>query len=222
MANFDDVPMFELIYVVVNYGMSSRILNKAKECGVSGSTIFMGRGTVNNALLNFFSLYDERKEIVLLGTDSHTASHVLVELNKEFQFEKPNRGIAFTTSTCEIVGSRCYESEKTKEERGVNKPMYQIIFAIVNRGKAEDVIDAAKAAGAKGGTIVNARGSGENENIKIFNMDIEPEKEIVMILSKEDITDAIVSSIRENLGIDKPGNGIIFVQDINKAYGIYE
>jgi nitrogen regulatory protein PII len=53
-------------------------------------------------------------------------------------------------------------------------------------------------------------------------MDIEPEKEIVIILSKEDITEAIVTSIREKLEIDKPGNGIIFIQNINKAYGIYE
>lgn len=216
------MPIFELVYVVVNYGMGSRILHKAKEYGISGGTIFLGKGTVNNSLLNFLSLYDERKEIVLLGTDNHTADHALVELNKEFQFEKPNHGIVFTTSACEIIGSRCYKSEENEEGRGVNKLMYQNIITIVNRGKAEEVIEAAKAAGSKGGTIINARGSGVNETSKLFNMDIEPEKEIVIILSKEDITEAIVTSIREKLEIDKPGNGIIFIQNINKAYGVYE
>jgi nitrogen regulatory protein PII len=222
MTKYNSIPIFELIYVVVNYGMGSRILHKAKEYGISGGTIFLGKGTVNNSLLNFLSLYDERKEIVLLGTDNHTADHALVELNKEFQFEKPNHGIVFTTSACEIVGSRCYKSEENEEGRGVNKLMYQNIITIVNRGKAEEVIEAAKAAGSKGGTIINARGSGVNETSKLFNMDIEPEKEIVIILSKEDITEAIVTSIREKLEIDKPGNGIIFIQNINKAYGVYE
>ncbi|MBC7086887.1 MAG: P-II family nitrogen regulator [Tissierellales bacterium] len=222
MSNYNSMPIFEIIYVVVNYGMGSRILHKAKECGISGGTIFLGKRTVNNPLLNFLSLYDERKEIVLLGTDSHTADHALVELNKEFQFEKPNHGIVFTISASEIIGSRCYKSKEKIEGRGVSKVMYQNIITIVNRGKAEEVIEAAKAAGSKGGTIVNARGSGVNETSKIFNMDIEPEKEIVIILSKEDITDAIVTSIREKLEIDKPGNGIIFVQNINKAYGVYE
>ena len=165
---------------------------------------------------------DEKKEIVLMGTDKHTADHALVELNKDFQFEKPNHGIVFTTSMCEIIGSRCCICEENEEERGVNEPMYQIIITIVNRGKAEDVIEAAKAAGSKGGTIINARGSGVNETSKLFNMDIEPEKEMVMILSKEDITENIVSSIRERLEIDKPGNGIIFIQNVNKTYGIYE
>lgn len=222
MTNYNSMPIFELVYVVVNYGMGSRILHKAKEYGISGGSIFLGKGTVNNSLLNFLSLYDERKEIVLLGTDNHTADHALVELNKEFQFEKPNHGIVFTTSACEIIGSRCYKSEKNEEGRGVNKLMYQNIITIVNRGKAEEVIEAAKAAGSKGGTIINARGSGVNETSKLFNMDIEPEKEMVIILSKEDITEAIVTSIREKLEIDKPGNGIIFIQNINKAYGIYE
>ena len=222
MANYNKIAIFELIYVVVNYGMGSRILRKAKEHGISGGTIFLGKGTINNSMLNFLSLYDERKEIVLLGTDNHTADRALVELNKEFKFEKPNHGIVFTTSACEIVGSRCYKSEEKQEERGINKLMYQNIITIVNRGKAEEVIEAAKAVGSKGGTIINARGSGVNETSKLFNMDIEPEKEIVIILSKEDITEAIVTSIREKLEIDKPGNGIIFIQNINKAYGIYE
>lgn len=222
MTNYNSIPIFELIYVVVNYGMGSRILQKAKKHGISGGTIFLGKGTINNSLLNFLSLYDERKEIVLLGTDYHTADHALVELNKKFKFEKPNHGIVFTTSACEIVGSRCYKSEENEEGRGVNKLMYQNIIIIVNRGKAEEVIEAAKAAGSKGGTIINARGSGVNETSKLFNMDIEPEKEIVIILSKEDITEAIVTSIREKLEIDKPGNGIVFIQNINKAYGVYE
>lgn len=220
MINYDNIPIFELIYVIVNYGSGSRVLHKAKEYGISGGTVFLGRGTVNNSLLKFFSLYDEKKEIVLMGTDKHTADRALVELNKDFQFEKPNHGIVFTTSTCEIVGSRCCICEQ-KEERGVNEPMYQFIITIVNRGKAEEVIEAAKAAGSKGGTIINARGSGVHETSKLFNMDIEPEKEIVMILTKEDITEAVVSSIRERLDIDKAGNGIIFIQNVNKTYGIY-
>ena len=222
MSNFNNIPTYELVYVIVNFGMGSRILHRAKEHGISGGTISLGRGTVSNSLLNFLSLYDERKEIVLMGADTHTADHALAELNKEFHFHKPHHGIAFTTSACEIVGSRCYKSEENAEERGVNKSMYQVIITVVNRGNAEEVIEAAQAAGSKGGTIINARGSGVNETRRLFHMDIEPEKEMVMILSKEDITEAIVTSIREKLDIDQPGNGIIFVQNVNSVYGIYD
>lgn len=222
MANYDSMSMYELIYVVVNYGMGSKVLHKAKEHGISGGTICLGKGTVNNSLMNFLSLYDERKEIVLLGTDPNTAKRVLSQLDKTFHFEKPNHGIVFTTSVGKIIGSSCYKYEKIENERGVDKAMYQVIISVVNRGKAEDVIEAAQATGSKGGTIINGRGSGIHETTRLFNMDIEPEKEVVMILSKEDVTENIIAAIREKLEIDKPGNGIIFVQDVNQVYGIYE
>ena len=222
MSSIDNLSVFELIYVIVNHGIGSKVLRKAKEHGISGGTILLGRGTIYNCFLNFFSLYDERKEIVLLGADKATAEHTLVELNKEFLFEKPNHGIAFTISTCNIVGATCCNREKNEERWGVNKPMFQFIITIVNRGNAEDVIDAAKAAGSKGGTIINARGSWANENSKVFNMEIEPEKEMVMILSSENDTETIVASIREKLQIDKPGNGIILIQNVTNAYGLYE
>lgn len=220
MTNYNGTLGFELIYIVVNYGMGSKVLRKAKECGICGGTIFLGRGTVRNSLLNFLSLYDERKEIVLIGADSITSNEVISKLNEEFRFEKPNHGILFTTNVCEVKGSNNCKSCASNEERG--GMMYQNIITIVNRGRAEEVIDAAQSAGSKGGTIVNARGSGIHETRKLFNMDVEPEKEMVIILSKRDTTDSIIASIREKLDIDKPGNGIIFVQDIHQSYGIYE
>ena len=100
--------------------------------------------------------------------------------------------------------------------------MYHSITVIVDRGKAEDVIDAATKAGSKGGTIINARGSGIHETSKVFAIEIEPEKEIVLIISKSDKTEDIISSIKEELEIEKPGNGIIFVQNISEVYGLYE
>ena len=81
-------------------------------------------------------------------------------------------------------------------------------------------MDAANEVGAKGGTIINARGSGIHETNKLFSMEIEPEKEMVMILSEKSVVDSIVSSIRKKLDIDKPGKGIIFVQEVSRAYGL--
>lgn len=222
MRNNTKSPIFELIYVVVNYHMGSRVLNKAKKFGALGGTIVPAKGTVSNAIMNFFSLYDERKEIVIIGADKKAAKHILIELDKKFKFNKANHGIAFTVGTYEIVGSRCGNCDESKKEREDQKSMYQLIMTIVNRGKAEDVVEAAISAGSKGATIINARGSGINETTKLFNMDIEPEKEMVMILSKAEVTESIVTRIQEKLELDIPGNGIIFIQNVNKTYGIYE
>lgn len=220
MQPYDLMDGFELIYVVVDHGQGSKVLQKAKKYGISGGTICHGRGTVNSSLLHFLSLYEERKEVVLLGADSRTAREAIPKLDKTFKFAKPHHGILFSVGTCEILGSRC--NKALPMEEGEEKSMYQIIITVVNRGRAEDVIDAAKEKGSKGGTIINARGSGVNETTKLFNMDIEPEKEVVMILSKKDIVMDIVAHIREKLNIDTPGNGIIFIQDVKETYGVYE
>jgi nitrogen regulatory protein PII len=58
--------------------------------------------------------------------------------------------------------------------------------------------------------------------MKLFNMDIEPEKEMVIILTEKEAMRGIVDNIRKKLSIDEPGNGIIFVQDVAETYGIYQ
>ena len=216
----DNYANLELIHIIVNCGMGSKILKKAKTLGIKGGTILYGKGTVNNALLNFLSLNEEKKEIIIIGTDSHTASEALEKLSNYFKFHKPNHGIAYSTEVVNMLGTKL--DIELEEERGEYKPMYNIITTIVERGKAEDVIEAAQLGGSKGGTIINARGSGIHETSRLFHMDIEPEKEIVLILSKVDTTDAIVKSIAEKLEIQKPNNGVIFVQDAKKVYGLFE
>ena len=67
MAGFEHTSGFELIYAVVGYGLGSKFMHKARDYGLQGGTILPAKGTVQNAILNFFSLYDERKEMVLMG-----------------------------------------------------------------------------------------------------------------------------------------------------------
>lgn len=216
------MPGFELIYVIVNYGLGSKVLHLAKEAGVRGGTIYFGKGTTNNTILSYLSLYDQRKEVVLMGADSKVTDHALDMLNEKFKFEKPNHGILCTTELTRVIGTRHHQLDGSQEKRGEFRMMYQMIITIVSKGKAEDVIDAATKAGSKGGTIINARGSGVHETGKLFNIEIEPEKEIVMILAKVELTETVVEAIGKELEIEKPGNGIIFVQDVKRTYGIRE
>ncbi|WMJ88250.1 P-II family nitrogen regulator [Anaerocolumna sp. MB42-C2] len=213
---------FELISVIANFGMGSKILRSAKKYGICGGTITLARGTANNRVWDYLGLSDERKEILYMVANKDAADQVLDKINTEYKLNKPNHGIAFTTSISATMGIRMCKCDNVKLERGEENTMYQVITIIVEKGKAEDVIEAAVKSGSKGGTIVNGRGSGIHETSKLFSMDIEPEKEIVIILAEVAATEAIVTGIREDLKIDEPGKGIIYVQDVNKAYGIYK
>ena len=221
MQNSPDSKELELLCVIVNFGLGSKIIKAVKQYGITGGTIFLGKGTIKNPILEFLALNEIRKEIILMVAEKDMAYEGLKKLNQRFHFDKPHHGIAFSISVLNILGASNLRGNDINESRGVGNPMYNAIFVIVDRGKAEAVIKAATEAGSKGGTIINARGSGIHETSKLFSMEIEPEKEVVLIISENHLTDSIAHSIKEQLEMDKPGNGIIFTQDVNKTYGLY-
>jgi len=221
MMNITELDSFELSCIIVNYGLGSKVLKIAKNNGISGGTVFIGKGTVKNRLLEFLDLCDVRKEIVIMIGAKSVTYNALEKIDKELQFKKPYHGIAYTTSVSAFLGDGNYEYKQNTEKGDLINNMYNSIFVIVDKGKGELVMDAANKSGARGGTIINARGTGIHETGKIFNMDIEPEKEVVLILAKNSSTEEIVTTIRDELEINKAGNGIIFVQGVNKTYGIY-
>ncbi len=100
------------------------------------------------------------------------------------------------------------------------KLSFDLIITIVNRGYASDVVKATKQAGAEGGTILNGRGSGIHENAKVFGIAVEPEKEIVLTIIDQTKTELVLKAITAEVGLDKPGKGIAFVLEIDKAVGI--
>ncbi|NLM37113.1 MAG: P-II family nitrogen regulator [Firmicutes bacterium] len=212
-----------LLCAIVNFGAAGKVMSVLRQQGVTGGTIFLGKGTVRNHLLEILDLNDIRKEIVLSVTLSSLADRALEALNKQLTLYKPHHGIAFTIPVKGQIGIHHPEApDQSEERRGGNKPMHNAIFVIVDKGKAEEVVEAAKSVGARGATVINARGSGIHETQKLFAMSIEPEKEIVMILAQTELTDAIVSKVSEELQIEEPGKGIMFILNVDKTYGLYD
>jgi len=222
MTYCDDINHLELVFVIVNFGTGSKIIKQARKSGIKGGTIFLGKGTSENHILELLGISDIRKEVVLLVGDRETAYNALEDLNDKFNFHKPNHGIAFTIPVDSLIGSGYNITFENRNIEGGEEIMYNAIFVVVDRGLAEDVVDAAKSAGAKGATIINARGSGIHETQKLFAMEIEPEKEIVLILTDSSITGDVTKAINEKMEFSKPGHGIMFVLDVNKTYGIRE
>ena len=97
---------------------------------------------------------------------------------------------------------------------------YELIFCIVNAGFSGTVMDAARAAGATGGTLLRGRGSAGKEAEDFFHIQIEPEKEIVMILAPVEIKDAIMTSIYKEAGLASAGQGIIFSLPVTRTAGL--
>ena len=97
---------------------------------------------------------------------------------------------------------------------------YEMILCIVNAGFSELVMDAAKEEGARGGTVIHARGTANKEAEQFFHIAIQPDKEIVMILVPVDIKDNVLHAIYKNAGLKSEGMGIAVSVPVDEVVGI--
>ena len=97
---------------------------------------------------------------------------------------------------------------------------HEVIFAIVNSGYAEEVMDVARENGARGGTILNARGLAREDAAAFFGITLHAEKEIVMIVVEKGIRDAILNAIYKQMGMGKRAQGIAFSLPVSDVAGL--
>jgi nitrogen regulatory protein PII len=101
-----------------------------------------------------------------------------------------------------------------------NKYTHEAILCIVNDGFSETVMDAAKKVGARGGTIINARGTAGKEAENFFGISVQEEKEIVLILTEKNNRDAILSALYDEVGLNSAGQGIAFSLPVDGVVGL--
>lgn len=97
---------------------------------------------------------------------------------------------------------------------------HEVIFAIVNAGFAEDVMDIAREQGATGGTILNARGVVREEAAAFFGITLHQEKEILMMVVDKKIRDGVLTAIYKQMGMEKKARGIAFSLPVSDVAGL--
>lgn len=97
---------------------------------------------------------------------------------------------------------------------------HEVIFCIVNSGYSEAVMDAAREIGARGGTVLNARGTASMEAETFFGITVQPEKEIVMIVVPSAIKEDVLHALYQKVGLETKGQGIAFALPVDGVVGI--
>ena len=97
---------------------------------------------------------------------------------------------------------------------------HEVVFAIVDSGYAEDVMDVAREQGVRGGTILNARGVAGQEAAAFFGITLHTEKEILMMVVDKDIRDNVLNAIYKQMGMAKKARGIAFSLPVSDVAGL--
>ena len=212
---------YKLLIGIVPHDSGELITDAAKSAGAGGGTIAMGRGTASNGVLQLLGLGDTSKDIVYIIIKNGIKQAVYDAIIKASE-KKAHFGVMFTLNTPgfiraghldEALGLESSTTESKGEETMSTENNYQMINVIVNKGYAEDAMEAARKAGAGGGTIIGARGTAKEGDAAFFGMKIVPEKEMLMILVPDEKKSAIVEAITALPCFAEAGSGIIFCNE---------
>lgn len=220
----------KLIITIVKKEKAKKVVEATKKAGAKGGTTLLGNGFRADEKMRFMGIPIEReREIILTLVTDDIYPDVLNAIVKSAKLNEHKQGIAFVIDTknvtgiCHMIGIEI-ETEANEEEASITMNgeniLYDLIITIVNKGDSDKVVDASKRAGAEGGTIINGRGTGIHEQAKLFNILIEPEKEVILTLITRDKTAAVLEAINQDAHLNTPGKGIAFVLEVEKTVGI--
>ncbi len=197
---------YSIILSIVPGNNGELVTHAANAAGAFGGTILRGRGTAASSLLQILGFGDSAKDIVLIVSESGKKYKIKDSVIQAAKEKKQPFGILFTLSASDFFKSGTNHSE---EKMDLNSE-YKLITVIVNKGYADTAMDAARKAGAGGGTIINARGTAKPGDSTFFGVEIVPEKDMVLIATESSKADSILEAIRELPCLSKPGSGIAF------------
>lgn len=206
-------------FVIVNRGKANTVLRKAQEHGATGGTIFLGEGTVQSKLLEMIGLTEIHKEILMISTSEELCDQLHKTISETFMLSKRNRGISFSIPFKRWQLHTSGEEEKPSEY--IVNASHFCIMIVVDKGRSRDCMKSARAAGAKGGTLIHGRGAGVPTDF-YFPLVIEPQKDIVLILTTKEKVSSIRERVFTDLELGKAGNGIIFTLPVNHVSGLFE
>jgi len=164
-------------------------------------------GTQGSEFLALLGLGTIEKSMVFCVAQGELADNILSDIQNELELEKAGQGIAFTIPL------------NGEEEVEMNNN-YCMILSVVNPGNSEEVVRAAKDAGARGGTIIKAKQTAANDVVKFLGIAVQSEKEIVVIVTSNEKKNEIMDAIKENIDTQLNSQGTVLSIPIDGIAGM--
>ena len=202
---------FSLIINIVPHDRGEKLTKAAVEAGCGGGSVLMGRALAKSNFGAILGTGETKKDLIYTVVESEKKSKIINAILEATKTEKPNFGELFTLDADDLMRSGFAGGTDGGENMSdTNEKSSDMITVIVNKGYADDVMFAARKAGATGGTVINARGTAREDDEKFFGVHIVPEKDMLVIVVEHEKKEAVLSAISEVKCLKEPGMGIAF------------
>ena len=181
----------------------------------------LGQGTAATEVLDTLGLEATEKTVLLLAAPR--SARLVRRAARELWLDVPGRGILMTVPISSIGGARArdYLLQWQAEEDDMDKEItHELIVVITNRGHTDQVMDAARSAGAAGGTTIHAKGTGTELARKFFGVSLAAEKEILFILAREADRKPIMKAVMTQAGMATRAQSVVFSMPVTDIAGL--
>ena len=213
-----------LMVTITDRRTTDAFLQLYEQHGVNVTLRTVGSGTAVRQTLSALGLEKTEKAVLLAIVTAESWQKIQRDLRRKLRIDVPGTGIAFTVPLSSIGGKRAllflteHQTLQWKEESTLKDTRYELLLTIANQGYTGSIMDAARAAGAGGGTVIHAKGTGMEGAARFLGMELVNEKELVLIVVRTPEKNRIMKAIMDGAG-PKAG-AIVFSLPVTDTAGL--
>lgn len=218
---------FKLLVTILDRNRGEKVVSICRDKGVLFQMVCLGHGTASSEILDCLGLGQTEKAVILSLVPGGGVPGLLQAFAEKLQIKGPGNGIAFTVplsslgSTLTAVSEKMSDVEEKEERTQMDMEIQKdLILAAVEPGYSDEVMEAARQVGARGGTVLHARDVGTEDAEKFFGISIHPEREIVAIVVTREMRQPVMQAISRAAGSQTPARGVLFSIPVEEAIGM--
>ncbi|MCF0186737.1 MAG: P-II family nitrogen regulator [Bacteroidaceae bacterium] len=216
----------EIYYTItiVNRNKAETFQELCRELNISATCTKYGKGTATSEHLSLHDLERTDKAIIESIVTASTSKQLFKAAKYKMNIDIPGNGVMMTIPIKSVCGGKNLAYLTDKQDIGGGEPVMEfkneLIIVIMNEGYSDTVMDVARAQGARGGTVLHARGTGKNVSEKFFGISLAEEKDMIYILSSAKEKGNLMEAISKNCGMNTPCCAICFSLPVSQVAGL--
>ena len=228
MADNEQKNTFVILALITTHKLAEKAAEVFRAKALPVQYRFNAEGTASSEIMDMFGFGSIDKCILVSVMLKPFADAILKKLHAELHLSTANSGIAFTiplTGANSLLLRMIKQTQEPlitnlrKENSYMSEAKHSLIAAVVRRGFSGDVMDAARSAGARGGTVVHSRGVGNDEIAGLWGMNAQDETEIVLIIADAEDKVNLMRAVSEKCGVNSDAKGIIMSIPLDSVTG---
>ena len=205
-----------LMTTIIDRKDANKYIEAFKQNAITVIYTTLGIGTATSEVLDYLGMDTREKAVAYSVLEEDKWLEIKRYMEKNLKIDAPGGGISFTIPLSSIAGKRALQfliekqDYQKEEESTLKNTTHELIVVIAEQGYTQLIMNAARAAGAYGGTVLHAKGTGMEIAEEFMGVSLAIEKEILYIVTKTEQKNDIMKAIVKEAGIDSKSKAIAF------------